>query len=855
MKKNVTLVLVLFFAHTLVYGQQNDHIFPAAAAARKYIDFDKQGFIINGKKTFLVSAGLEYARIPRQLWRDRLLRLKRDGFNCIEIYTFWNFHEPHEGRFDFDGDHDLDAFLKLVKQMGMYATVRVGPYYCAEWDFGGYPIWLRFKGDFSVRQPNAEFEKYADRFFDTLIPIVSRNQVNHGGSVVLVQVENEHDAGWGTLMPNQYFTHLQEKVLSLGIQVPYFFSGLHHGGDPAGNGTRAFDDPTRPNPWYTTEFWTVWYNYYGSTQKDADQFGRRTWKIIEHGGGGYNYYMAHGGTNFGYTNNNEDAASYDYGAAVGQTGDLRPIYYQFKRNALFARSFESILCNAADASGTYKGAVSDSNVQVYARHSSNGDILFLDNRGSREATLRLNADKLQELPPGINLTLAPGEIMPIVRNFPIAGRVTLDWAVARVLGLSKQGNTVTLVVYGPAGSNAGLRFSSDSPIEPLSGKEAFSGSAKSTLLNLTFREGAPVVYSFKSGAGFIRIVALDPTLADRTWFADDKGRQYVITGPEYLGDVTAENNRLRLTAEHFWKETRAFPVYIFSGAQSRTVSVTAPAVDHTEELVLGAWRTKAASAAAGQDFDDNQWLKSNTAEQMGADGDLSCYAWYRASVHTDSAGDYTLRIGKGGDRATIFVDGAHVASGRVPGNFTILGLTPGNHTLAVFTAHDGRDKLYNYYGPVEYKDAKGLSGDVFLQRGKAGIQSAILLTGWRMKGGPGDDAAVNGWKPLEAADTFDRPVFYSSAFTVPSSVGSSNHPMWRVTFEGLGHGSIWVNSHNLGRYPEKIPVRSLYIPECWLVKGDNRIVVYDEDGNRPDKIRIRAEAAASRDVESIDVPF
>src|SRR5258706_12858759 len=126
MKKKWTLVFFLFaIVHS--YGQQNDHIFPPAAAARKYIDFDRQGFIIDGKKTFLVSAGLEYARIPHELWKDRLLRLKRAGFNCIEIYTFWNFHEPQEGQFDFSGDHDLGAFLRQVKQLGMYAIVRVGP--------------------------------------------------------------------------------------------------------------------------------------------------------------------------------------------------------------------------------------------------------------------------------------------------------------------------------------------------------------------------------------------------------------------------------------------------------------------------------------------------------------------------------------------------------------------------------------------------------------------------------------------------------------------------------------------------------------------------------------------------------
>ena len=307
----------------------NDHMFPAAPAAKSAIDFDSHGFLINGKRTFLVSAGMEYARVPRALWRDRLLRLKRAGFNCVEMYNFWDWHEPQEGRFDFEGDHDLDAYLKLVKQMGMYAICRVGPYYCAEWDLGGYPIWLHLKPGMKVRTDDPQFEAAVDKFFDKIIPIIAANQISRGGSVVLVQLENEHPAGWGTDMPNPYFTHLRDKAVALGLEVPYFFSGLHHGGNPAKD--TAMDDPSRPNPWFTTEFWTVWYSQYGPKPDDAADFDRRTWKIIAHGGNGYNYYMAHGGSNFGYTNDNEDAASYDYGAAVGQAGDLRPLYYAFKR--------------------------------------------------------------------------------------------------------------------------------------------------------------------------------------------------------------------------------------------------------------------------------------------------------------------------------------------------------------------------------------------------------------------------------------------------------------------------------------------------------------------------------------------
>ncbi|HTH82158.1 MAG TPA: beta-galactosidase [Mucilaginibacter sp.] len=969
------LIIILFCCASInVFSQQNDHIFPPADAAKSFINYDGQGFIINGKKTYLVSAGVEYARIPHQLWYDRLLRLKRAGFNCIEMYTFWDFHEPHEGQFDFAGDHDLDAFLKLIKKLDMYAIVRVGPYYCAEWSFGGYPIWLHFKNNMVVREPNAEFEKYADRFFDKLIPIVSNNQINHGGSVVMVQLENEHSAGWGTLEPNEYFTHLRKKALSLGLQVPYFFSGLHHGADPAGNGTHAFDNSNRPNPWFTTEFWTVWYNFYGSSQKDADQFGRRTWKIIEHGGGGYNYYMAHGGTNFGYSNNDEDAASYDYGAAVGQTGDLRPIYYQFKANALFARSFESILSNAVDATANYKNILADTGVRVYARHSENGDIAFLDNPNKNEATVQVNISDHQL--PEVGIKLAAEEIMPVIKGFKLTPQITIDYAITRVLGLSKQGNTYTLVAYGPTGSNAEIKLSANAPFQTKLDKPS-AVSAKIVMLKPEFTDKAPTVYNFKSGATTVRIIAMSTELANRTWFPEVGGKQYVITGPEYLGDISIKNNQLQLSTEYFWVQDKQYPVWVFSEGSTKTINVKSTPVKHTEEIALSNWQTKDASAT-NADYDDSKWLKSNIAEQMGADGDLSSYAWYRTNISVANAGSYILKVKNGGDRASIYIDGKHVVTAKVPGNITLPDLKQGRHTLAIFTAHDGRNKLYDYYGAVQYKDAKGLSGEILLQKDKnatltdwkmldaadkdavkngvpafenavsyklgddafdkkrgykwfqtiitaengnvprslylrgipagsvvfvndkkfekpedgapgfsiplngvfnpsnkntltifventrggrkGGLNAApevvvehkddIALNNWRMKGGPGDDQSLAGWSVLQSNANYDRPQFYKTSFVIPP-MSTNIHAMWRVTFEGLGHGSIWVNGHNLGRYPEKIPVKSLYIPEVWLNKGSNSLVVYDEDGNKPDKIKIIAEKAASRDAEIV----
>ena len=1041
------------------YGQtgfdppgSNDHIFPPAAFAKPFIDFDAKGFLVGGKRTFLVSAGMEYARVPHELWEDRLVRLKRAGFNCIEVYTFWNFHEPKEGMFDFSGDHDLEAFLRLVKRMDLYAIVRVGPYYCAEWDNGGYPLWLRFKPGVHVREDNAEFEKYVDRFFERLFPIVCRNQVHHGGSVILVQLENEHPKGWGTVMPDGYFRHLRDKALSLGLEVPYFFSGLHHSSDPAGDlpprvgdataapdtvkgrDAESLDDPSRPNPWMSTEFWSVWYSGYGSTEKEARLYERRTGKIFAHGGNGYNYYMAYGGSNFGYTNNDEDAASYDYGAAVGQAGDLRPIYYSFKRMGWWARSLSTILENSVDATATWRDIVTDTTIHISARHSLGGDVIFLDNPSAVAKTVSLTmlpvGGKLPAggmlsvgemlpaggmLPGGGPLLLASGEIFPVVHDFVMDSAVTLEWAPVKILGISAQGSMTTMVIYGEPGSPAELYFRVRGKVSvekgggaisgggALSVKAGMAGSADEVglqriVLQTKFSDApAPVEYVFNAGGKKWRILVVNRQLADRTWFLESGGRNFVVCGPAYVGELRVQNGdrqheRVSLVAEFPWQENGiysrqaagAYPVLLYGDRSDPVLLKTNNAgrsgdsVVRKDQLALTSWQFRTDAYPGGAKYDDKGWKYSERPLQMGADGDGTAEAWYRTVLPTEEAGIYTLQV-EGGDRATAFVDGRPAGSGDIRDGEITFNLSKGQHTLAFFTTHDGRDKLAAYLGSMDSVDRKGIFGNAVLRKGGSSIVtlggwhffkasdssqrvfpaagtagwkdytigqdafggkegfgwfrtvladpgaaiSQIVLkfksvdenatvyingrkmarhegwnqpfevvlcgldtlqrpleltlfmenysneggidrpvranytgpgkpvTGWRMRGGVGNPEMIMDWRPLPPmadAMAVASPCFYRSSFIVAAYGVSGPHTIWRVHTEGLGHGSVWVNGHNLGRYPEKTGAPGLYIPECWLNAGRNTLIILDDDGKRPDQVSVQAERGASRDL-------
>jgi hypothetical protein len=60
----------------------------------------------------------------------------------VQTYVPWNFHEPVPGVFDFEGQRNFTAFVRIVQDLGLYVLLRPGPYVCAEWALGGLPAWL-----------------------------------------------------------------------------------------------------------------------------------------------------------------------------------------------------------------------------------------------------------------------------------------------------------------------------------------------------------------------------------------------------------------------------------------------------------------------------------------------------------------------------------------------------------------------------------------------------------------------------------------------------------------------------------------------------------------------------------------
>ncbi|GAB3931719.1 beta-galactosidase [Mucilaginibacter myungsuensis] len=852
------LLTLIFFSVSITYAQpgtgtpsRNDHIFPAAAVAKPYINYDARGFLINGKRAFIASAGMEYARVPRGLWKDRLTRLKRAGFNTVEMYTFWNFHEEKEGQFNFTGDHDLNAYLQLVKSMGMYAIVRVGPYYCGEWSMGGYPIWLKFKPGMKVREDNPQFKVAVGKFFDRLMPIVAKNQVHRGGSVIMVQLENEHRASWGTIVPNDYFKFLISKTTALGLQVPYFFSGLHPGNDPASEYDNL-DDPDRPNPWFSTEYWGVWITNYGPQPDDSTLYDRRTWKILAHGGNGYNVYMAHGGSNFEFFNDREMAASYDYGAAVGQAGDLRPLYYSFKRANWFAHSFREILANSQNTIDTRVYA-SDTAIKVNSRKSNHyGSVVFFDNQDSvpHQFTIRTHEDG--DLNAVTQAELAPGQIMPCINNYPLTPNIRLTWSPAYVYGmLSHTDRSKTLVIQGKAGNDVELY------LRPRTGLQYSVGAGFSKIHNdyvkfkATVSATQPSNYIFNVGEERVRIIVVSNELADRTWFVENGSGTDVVIGPDYAGRATIKNNITSLQTERPWKSATYYPTFIYQPKGEPEVMVDKSHKLKRDSLItLTNWRQKDASQPSQPNFDDSKWKQVKAPLQMGADGDITSNAWYRTKLKANEPGKYLLKFSwiirrmDTLQHGAIYLDGKRIDTSELFKPTIELDLKANTeHSLAVFMSHIGRNKLIFKVGRIDTLDIKGIVGPVTLQK-TDGTGKPKEVVNWRMKGGQGEAYSTDGWKPL-SANNANKPTFYRATLNLPAVKGSLT--IWRVNTTSLSNGSVWLNGHNIGRYPEKIRIWGHYLPENWLKPGKNEIVIYEENGAQPTKVAVQAETEASRE--------
>ena len=191
-----------------------------------YIDFANDTFVRDGAPFRYVSGSIHPYRVPHELWHDRLAKMWAAGLNAIQVYIFWNEHEPQPGVYDFAGQRDIASFLRMAGDIGFVVLLRPGPYVCAEHDFGGLPWWLLadHADTIVLRSSDELYLGAVRRWFDVLLPTLTPLLYKNGGPIVTVQIENEYgsyytcDRVYTTAIRDQY-----RKIL--GDDVIYYTTG------------------------------------------------------------------------------------------------------------------------------------------------------------------------------------------------------------------------------------------------------------------------------------------------------------------------------------------------------------------------------------------------------------------------------------------------------------------------------------------------------------------------------------------------------------------------------------------------------------------------------------------------------
>ncbi|QMV19423.1 beta-galactosidase [Granulicella sp. 5B5] len=314
-------------------------------------------FELRGKPFQILSGEVEYARIPRADWADRLRKVHAMGLNTITVYVFWNLHEPKPGVFDFSGQNDVAAFLRAAQAEGLYVVLRPGPYVCAEWDLGGYPAWLLKDHTMVLRSMQPQYLAAVRTWMMRLGKELSPLQASRGGPIIAVQVENEYGSFQVPDDGGAYMRTMEQMVRDAGFgesllytadgpeelpkgSLPDLPAGIDFGTGDAAQGIAVFKK-YRPNaPVYVAEYWDGWFDHWGSKHEVTDA-AKQEAELRDVIAKGYSIslYMIHGGTSFGWMNGanwdrnkyEPDVSSYDYDAPIDEAGRLRPKYYAMRK--------------------------------------------------------------------------------------------------------------------------------------------------------------------------------------------------------------------------------------------------------------------------------------------------------------------------------------------------------------------------------------------------------------------------------------------------------------------------------------------------------------------------------------------
>ncbi|KAI4357584.1 hypothetical protein L6164_001523 [Bauhinia variegata] len=258
------------------------------------VSHDGRAITIDGQRKILISGSIHYPRSTAEMWPSLISKRR---------------------------------FIKTVQSEGLYALLRIGPYVCAEWNFGGLPVWLLNMLNMQFRTKNDAFMNEMKNFTTLIVDMMKHEKLfaPQGGPIIAAQIENEYGGAYGE-DGKEYIKWCAQLADSYHIGVPWLMCQQPDAPPPMLNTCNGYYcDQFIPNsnntPQIWTENWTGWFKYWGmpNPHRTAEDLAFAVARFFQFGGTFMNYYMYHGGTNFGRTAGGPYiTTSYDYDAPLDE---------------------------------------------------------------------------------------------------------------------------------------------------------------------------------------------------------------------------------------------------------------------------------------------------------------------------------------------------------------------------------------------------------------------------------------------------------------------------------------------------------------------------------------------------------
>ncbi len=753
---------------------------------------------IEGKDVFIYSAAFHYFRTPKELWRERLKKIKDAGFNTIETYVPWNLHEQQlpENINDFSkvNTQELEEFLNIVhNEFGMYSIVRPGPFICAEWAGGAYPRWLakfmpesfkKHDQTFWLRSGDPDHIAWSNHWYKAICPVFAKHQLTNKKpgqkGIILIQIENEYNHS-SARNKEAVLRDLYKTVIDSGISIPVFtcltnqcrgskdpvlshifdsdnyYVGYDKAGDCAHRmATLKHKQPNAPG--MVTELQGGWFSTIGGGLSESHYSNAKHYQAINimsmlGGATILNPYMFVGGTHFAGWGARGQTTSYDYNAAIRECGAIGDKYQAAKAIGQFIHENEKALIHAKGGPCEIKGAPEKFTGGL--RVAPDGTrFVFLHNAGKSPAKG--------------TFTVIPSKSAQLQ---------------SPAFNIDQHGNKVEIKIDPElAASNSIKPFKIDCDIPPMGSKILVIGPHKSPSQGVWYPKPQEKIQRPSALPQPIRIASAlrrnEPTSGQwKTWKNGTSLPELGVSDQRYV----RYRSEFSLTADEASKFNK-----LLINSFSRDI-INASINGHIAKRLA-----------------PKQSIADNASRNLAT-------SWKRIRANDfDNQFDLSNLLKSGKNTITLIYENIGHEHGYVP----MEELSGINHA-----------GLSNDQKSIK----KLLPWKISLNLG--GVQAGWTQANFK----PSHDTD---WKKIKLDTTMSIPrkgnnveplnhpqdglfTWYLIEFKLPTPQAKTWIP-WLLRINASGNGYMYLNGHNIGRHYELGQQREYYLPECWLNFGNNK---------------------------------